>query len=1047
MDSKDIRRKMMMDQQRAFCKQSCTKIDQGLDKLDPRSGERAIWELFQNARDLAQINETGNKEAHIKITLTPTEFVFAHQGRPFDDDSLSSLVMQVSSQGKENDDTVGQYGTGFLTTHVFGRKLNVTGSLDMSKYVMGKFVNIDNFVIDRTYDSISEFVDKVAEQLMNVNDFADAEKVDTCREWTELRYDLSSMEGAARNAAEAISSSVEIMPYVLTINKPIVDVRFENQLTGEVYVFEKKQLPDESGLKVMQVTINHNGCVEERKLYYLESEDGEDMAILPLASPTQARSLSGVAKLFVFFPLLGTEDFGMDVVFHSKKFIPVEARDGLHLPVSNVNVKAKYEKNVRVLNSLTEMVHNYLSAHCEDISDWVNVSKLTFDCEHHKEDVTKTFFCNLKETWSDFFEKLPMIELCDGRVSVANSPIRFFSKEIVNDCSEKGGDTAGYLKTVYDAAALNHQLAMYEEILHWSCVVASWNSSHKSLLGVEDIAKSLSDTTDVPVELLHAFDSYIAGKKQLSLFTTYDLIPNRDGVKMKANELRDASSIPGWLGEISKTLVADKVKMFANDTFVGIVTLPSFTRNDLRTAYTESLKTLRQNYLEKGRVYDVSVINALFKLSCIFPTETSSGIRRNSISVIGEHLQNEIDFRLLSPLDSDERDLAELPFKHLVENMLLEISQKDSEWVANNIDYIVNLHSVLASWTEYYNRNNQEGLCIKYGAIPNRNGVPCMFRDMENGIDIPNELSSLYQEVLGMDLNERLVDERFASFCEFKPLSAKDVAAEIESRLEENSFKHSSVLDIINNLSKDECWSRWFPHIASKKAELFLDQVQPDCKESIFKLMKVNDPEKLSQLADLSKEVNLDEIIEKGRASLIERKNKEADFNFKYELGKYVEGMIKQHLSDSCGIIDSGITVEPEQYGCDLSICKNGNPIYFIEVKSRWGREQSVMMSPLQMSMSVENSDNYALCCIDMSHLGHVEVEEHHYPSLNEVLPYIKVLSQIGSINKEVASIAEGKHQRLVYVGGDYKCVVPQSTIQEYGNEFSSLVNNIVSAL
>ena len=35
MDNNEIRKQMLLDQQRAFCKQSCTKIDQGLDRLDP----------------------------------------------------------------------------------------------------------------------------------------------------------------------------------------------------------------------------------------------------------------------------------------------------------------------------------------------------------------------------------------------------------------------------------------------------------------------------------------------------------------------------------------------------------------------------------------------------------------------------------------------------------------------------------------------------------------------------------------------------------------------------------------------------------------------------------------------------------------------------------------------------------------------------------------------------------------------------------------------------------------------------------------------------
>ena len=126
----------------------------------------------------------------------------------------------------------------------------------------------------------------------------------------------------------------------------------------------------------MAVLITHNEEYEERKIYYLESEDGDDLAILPLETPYKAKNLSGIAKLFVYFPLLGTENFGMDVIFHSKKFFPVEERNGLHLPVSNANVRSKYEQNTQVLDSLTEMVQQYYREHAENITNWVNISGL-----------------------------------------------------------------------------------------------------------------------------------------------------------------------------------------------------------------------------------------------------------------------------------------------------------------------------------------------------------------------------------------------------------------------------------------------------------------------------------------------------------------------------------------------------------------------------------------------------------------------------------------------------------------------------------------------
>ena len=1044
MDSKEIRKQMELDQYKAFCKQSCNKIDQGLDKLDPRSRERSIWELFQNARDLARIDDNGKKTTHIKIKLTPTEFIFMHQGQAFDHDSLTSLVMQVSSEGKENDEAVGMYGTGFITTHVFGRRLKVTGSMDMEKYASGSYVDINSFVIDRTYDSIGEFIDKVAHQLSAVNDFADFQITSSCKEWTELSYDLSSMEGASKNAEVAIASSINVIPYVMTINKPISDVIIENQITNDVYKFEKTQLPDEEGLKVMQISVTHNGETEKQKIFYLESEDGEDMAILPLEEIHKARSLKKIAKLFVFFPLLGTEKFGMDVVFHSKKFIPVEERNGLHLPSSNVNARQKYEQNVRVLNSLTDMVHSYYREHTSDISNWMEISELTFDCDHHEEDVTKEYFRTFKSKWSSFFQNLPIVDYIGERVSVNGSNVRFFSQGIISDITDEDlGET--YFTALYDACDNVCQIADKHEIVAWSKVVASWDASHPSMIGVEEIAQRVGENDNISSSVLLAFDTYLSKKGNSAMFDMYDLIPNREGTKKKKAELYDASAIPQWLGDIAKTLVPEKTKCFADDRFVSIAGMSSFKRNDLRDAISSYLRTIRQDYLEKGNLYENSVLQALLQLSSVFPSETYAEIRRNTIKIIAEHLGMSNDVRVLVPLDSNERDLGELPFKHLVECMLLEISKKDSEWVKSNMNYIYSLHSSLSKWSEYYNRNSQDGLCIKYGAFPNRNGHPTLTRELEKGIDVPEELSMLYQEVIGEDINDRLVDAQFESFYEFKELSAKDIATEIENHLEETGFHGSAVLDIINNFDKDNCWERWFPHIAAKKAELFLNHVHEECKDSVFKLMKIEDPDKLKQLTELADEVDLDEIINKGRASIILKRNKEADFNFKKELGTYVEEMIQQHLSES--ITANEVTVETEQYGSDISICKNGIPMYYIEVKSRWGTDQSVMMSPLQVSTSVRERNNYALCCVDMSHLRLSEEDEHVYPKLEETLPLIKVLTNIGYLNQELDAVVAGSDNRLVHIGGEFKCVVPQATILSQGVSFTSLIDEIMSKI
>lgn len=311
--------------------------------------------------------------------------------------------MQVSSESKEDDeDAVGQYGTGFLTTHVFGRRLFIDGSLDMEKHLPGKYVRINHFEIDRRFETISEFIEKMANQLKKVENFASAEMADKYEPWTTLSYELVSANDAYGKAQAAIGAAVKLLPYVMTINKPLVDVEIISTNDDSHYRFSKTSMPDEDGAKVMGIRIEKGGEKFLKKVFYLQSEDEKDTVILPLKNATEGESLDGIAKLFVFFPLLGTENFGMDFLFHSKRFYPVEKRDALHLPVENQNVKAKYEANVKVLDEMTDLVFKYLRQRTNSITHWENITRLCFDCERNKEEKTNEFFRSFKTKWATF---------------------------------------------------------------------------------------------------------------------------------------------------------------------------------------------------------------------------------------------------------------------------------------------------------------------------------------------------------------------------------------------------------------------------------------------------------------------------------------------------------------------------------------------------------------------------------------------------------------------------------------------------------------------
>jgi len=1041
-DSSKIREDWALKDKRQFCKQSCTKISQGLDKLDNRSSERAIWELFQNARDLAHRDESGRKVAHIRITVTPDEFIFSHQGRSFTHDSFSSLVKQVSAQEKENEDSVGQYGTGFLTTHSFGRRILINGSLDMEDLVPGKYVDIDNFVIDREFDDIPSFVDKMAAQLVEIDKYADGPFTSDCRDWTELRYQLSSVEGATEKVAKGLEEALKVMPYVMTINEPIGDVVIKDLTKSRVIKFSKQQLPDENGLKVMRISIEDNGQISHKKIYYLQSADGNDTVILPLKSASEAESLSGIAKLFVFFPLLGTETFGMDAIFHSNRFIPVEERDALHLPVSNVIARSKYEANVRVLNEMSELLLSYYRQHVNEISDWHKIISLTFDCLHNKEAMTNQFFIDFKKNWVAAYEQLPIVEIDGRRQSILSGNVRVYAPTLnmVLKSELKEWQTA-----VYNAAKQIGRLPSEDLILEWGDTIGTWYTDNETcFISNETIAAKLSQT-DCSREILLNFDKYLCAADAYATFDNFALLLNYNGEKKLKSEVSDAATIPGWLIELVKFFIPSAVAKFADREFSRLTPLTEYNRGDLRKDLNEALSVLAKDSFKKQynpTVAPIDTLVPLAKICMIVRSSTMDNYRTKAMSVICNHLGINYSTIELPALNSDERDLTEIPFQHLTENICLEISLGNQEWVGQNIAYIHALHEALHEWVYYRGNDRNDGLAHKYAIFPNQLNEPMLASDLKIGNEIPDELMNLYQTVLGIDLRTRLVNNDFTGFIAIESLDAAEVAKEIEVKLEEEGFKRNSVLDIIDLIDTDNRYAGWFSHIAEKKAEIFMKQVNPQCKDSVYRLMKIDDPNKLNLLANLADEVNIDEILRLAKATIIKQRNEKADFDYKYNLGKYVEDLLREHLTTQLGDINCGISVEEAQCGQDLIIKLDNTIVYRLEVKSRWGTDQSVEMSPLQMRTGVAYKDAYALCCVNMAGTDQRLVEQHIYPDVQHTLSRIKVLSNIGHLASDLTEATDASGDG-VHLGGNYSCIVPQKVFSEHGIEFSTLLDCI----
>ena len=205
----------------------CNKIRKGLEELDEKSGERAIWELVQNARDMSS-------ESRIKIELTNTSIVFSHHGKPFDYTSFRALVKQDSSKDRNGVDQVGQYGTGFMTTHAFNRLVHVDGPFVVrnGKDSIKGYVQVRDFELDRTLVDTAEGPKKMKEQLEKVKQFWKGELLtEISDDTTSFRYELTPQQ--IEDVSTQLSSAIRLMPFVLAINPRIKEIEIYNHITNE----------------------------------------------------------------------------------------------------------------------------------------------------------------------------------------------------------------------------------------------------------------------------------------------------------------------------------------------------------------------------------------------------------------------------------------------------------------------------------------------------------------------------------------------------------------------------------------------------------------------------------------------------------------------------------------------------------------------------------------------------------------------------------------------------------------------------------------------
>lgn len=961
----------------------CNKIRKGLEELDEKSGERALWELVQNARDMS-------KEAHIKIELTKESIIFSHHGIPFDYTSFRALVKQDSSKDRNGADQVGQYGTGFMTTHAFNRKVYVSGPfvVKFGKDNIKGYVQVNNFELDRTDVDTAEGPKKMKKQLDDVKQFWKNQlSEEIINDTTSFRYELNTEQ--IGEISQQISNAIRLMPFVLVINARIKKMEIHNHHTNEHFTLKKTEeyshvAIGQDGWNEVTETIlrinNNTNTSESYTCRSLQSDKGDVVIVPPF--PEVCGDVSKIPSIFLWFPLLGTEDFGINFIYHSKRFYPVEKRNNIMLPGSTIMKKEKGGNNRAVLKEMTEVLFNYYSKDEKAKNLTRKMCEVSFP-QISEDEETQKFFLGMQLLWNTKIPDWKVLPVGDNHYAISDPNVKLLHRNFYSQLEPEQ-------KILYETILTNYALLPKKpdgksylmpasDIIAWSETVDRWNCNRDNefFISVADVCKAIQSKTDD----LHSFLMLMKESGNAEVMKDYPLLPNRAGELKKKSELCDASFMVFSVYELVKVVMGDDCKKIYDTQFRDVCEVNPYNQADLQKAIASTMSDWRKatlnNYDKKALTDEqLSALINFCSATCMPEFNNSRGRMMPLIAKFHEkefNIVNTIRFRT-----DNEEEFYSTAFNFLLDYTLHLLCQKDIKWVELNREW---LKSFLAEYSPSTNDEHKKRL-DDYGVLPNQKGELCLMKELRMNNGVPLEMATIYHAIFGKDLHEIWIDEEFEGVIALTKDEPKDIANAIEGCLvadmkqDTNDRKFNKIVrTIILKIAESKEWEEWFGQINDKKASYTFSMKSGDAQKSLFSLMDIKD-EDLDRLAKLSETGNIESMLDKmERQQELEREN-EARFNHLHAIGKYIEDVLRSKIESDLVQVeqpirsDGDIMAEDVQSGQDIIIrIKNGETwedVYYVEVKSKWDFSEPAHMSTRQIRNAVLYPDKYALCCVDL---------------------------------------------------------------------------------
>lgn len=523
--------------------------------------KRWVWELIQNAKDTIASDPNRNS-INVRIDINGDKVTFTHDGNPFTLNARFGLLWKYS-EAKENQESTGRFGTGFLTTHCLSKVVTIESDVYEDK----NSNNLLGFRVTmyRDGDTESELLDGLDKMRESEQYFKE-----TFRH-TSFTYHIKSESGreAVRLGIDNFFTNIaQTMLFCPELNSVILNNNGE-------YTKVTRGVDLKIADSLHKVAIEIEGDKSTSHFFLVSSliKDSEELSArykhprkLRLQIAVEIDSENSVVYhkdscgFYCVLPLVGIESQLSEPIYvNCPDFEPDSERQSLLL-----NGKTKNEESGLITEvGINHMIYNDILCLYDQMLRYAvdnNLSKVYRMAEglkspkaHDKLD-NEWYKNTVLKGYRDSLLSIPVAHTKSGPIVLGNAII---IRED-NEANEK---------TLYELVSRIYPNAMLMDNHEWASVI--WKDERVKVWDLEDFCKHISETFsnwgEIPVsEGISMEDWYnqfleVVKTRKETLLSEYTLLPDRAGnLHTKDDGLRQNINVTDQVIQILAHLGKDK---------------------------------------------------------------------------------------------------------------------------------------------------------------------------------------------------------------------------------------------------------------------------------------------------------------------------------------------------------------------------------------------------------------------------------------------------------------------------------------------------------